>query len=78
MTKQFTPEEIRRLVPEKWLQEWCISELGSVQVNAFLITRAQLEVAVGALNRISAGQMETWENIVSKEALAKINEMRGE
>lgn len=41
-------------------------------------TRAQLEVAVGALNRISAGQMETWENIVSKEALAKINEMRGE
>jgi hypothetical protein len=74
---QYTPEDIRRLVPEaesiaNWEHLW----------NAFLTTRAQLEVVVGALDMFSrcdfAGDPRADRLFMvhtSKDTLAKIKEM---
>lgn len=83
MIKQFTPEEIRRLVPEAELDKsvdcWLISGslTGDYFLELLLLTRAQLEVAVEALEFLSEnGNVDNlWR---ATEALAKINEMRGE
>jgi len=71
MTKHYTTEDIRRLVPEHDdLTDW------EEVFNKLVETRARLEVAVEALEQIGNGG--NGQGDMAFEALSKIEEMQDE